>query len=104
MQPCLAGASSSMIPLMLAKQGLSLGLGMVQGLGCFDVSSFVQMYGSVLPSKVIIAAVVHFCAADGAHWFQLQPHDCRRVAWLAVTDSASNLVACPKLLCANVDT
>ena len=30
------------------------------GLGCFDVSSFVQMYGSVLPSKVIIAAVVHF--------------------------------------------
>ena len=40
-----------------------------------------------------------FCAADGAQWLQLRMlHDCRVRCWLAVTDSASNLVACLKLL------
>ena len=48
-----------MIPLMLAKQGLSLGLGMVQ-VWVVSMSFPLQTPGSVLASKVIIAAVVHF--------------------------------------------
>ena len=48
-----------MIPLMLAKQGLSLGLGMVQ-FGLFRCLFLCGDTWPVLASKVIIAAVVHF--------------------------------------------
>ena len=75
------------------------GHGYGAGLGCFDDISLVRTHGSVtccFPGDNSSCGPLR--AADGARWLQLLLHD-GRASCLAVTDSASNLAARPKLLC-----